>query len=698
MEKTTKIPLFRRCVIQNFPFIEEDFDALTDYGLLCKVVEYLNKVIEQTNINSGQVEELSVAFNSLKSYVEHYFDNLDVQEEINNKLDEMAEQGVLADIISQYLNSTAIFAFDSIAAMKASENLIAGSYARTTGYYAANDGGGALYKIRTVTNEDVEDDGFIIAMDDETLVAELIIENSQVNIRQLGAKSQIVNNKDDISTYIQKYLSYLDRVTNRITLFIPSGVWYCSPTTIYRVTGFSIIGDEQFIRRTNGGTLITTLNQNQEYIFSIGTDSGTVLENFVLKNICFSTADFEKSESSDQLVVDTIKNVTDCCVKIHGCEFGDTDNLYFQHINGRALDIASSWEIRYRKVYFRDVDARNSSVVLFAERLDNLTPTVVATGASMFDNVMIEETLGDIFATEYHTEMNEVHFGIINFEDYPMPRSDVTTTEFTNDNIAAFEASNPTHYAVFKIGSSNFDFSSIVIDSIELDVFSYFYSTIDGDNYCYDRVFDLEGGKGNFSVTLNNLIIRGIKKDGRILYSKEDDLNYKSSFVLKNCYMPSSSYHMFKYEVERFPYILHEGRLNFPIDTVGYTLPATAIPAYTIANNRNNTNDFGNIYSDDASLNNAHLCVKLPTTGIGVGFVLTSTDIVLCAKIPNGETAKIAVNIPSGNQQVEELAGTGDFEMYPITLNANFSVGTKVNIGYKTGNTATSCIIDYIVM
>ena len=96
MEKTTKIPLFRRCVIQNFPFIEEDFDALTDYDLLCKVVEYLNKVIKQTNINSEKVKTLT-------KYVEHYFDNLDVQEEINNKLDEMAEDGTLAEIMAVYL-------------------------------------------------------------------------------------------------------------------------------------------------------------------------------------------------------------------------------------------------------------------------------------------------------------------------------------------------------------------------------------------------------------------------------------------------------------------------------------------------------------------------------------------------------------------------------------------------------------------
>ena len=30
---------FKRWTIQNFPFIEEDFDAITNYQLLCKIVE-----------------------------------------------------------------------------------------------------------------------------------------------------------------------------------------------------------------------------------------------------------------------------------------------------------------------------------------------------------------------------------------------------------------------------------------------------------------------------------------------------------------------------------------------------------------------------------------------------------------------------------------------------------------------------------
>lgn len=99
----TKIPKFRRCVIQNFPFIEQDFDALTDYGLVSKIVEYLNNVITQTNTTTENMQTLQTAFNTLKDYVDNYFDNLNVQEEINNKLEEMAEDGTLGSIIGSYV-------------------------------------------------------------------------------------------------------------------------------------------------------------------------------------------------------------------------------------------------------------------------------------------------------------------------------------------------------------------------------------------------------------------------------------------------------------------------------------------------------------------------------------------------------------------------------------------------------------------
>lgn len=81
---------FKWFVLENFPFIENDFEAINNYRLFSKVVEYLNKTIDNVNVLGNLVEQFS-----------DYFDNLDVQEEINQKLDEMATDGTLENIINQ---------------------------------------------------------------------------------------------------------------------------------------------------------------------------------------------------------------------------------------------------------------------------------------------------------------------------------------------------------------------------------------------------------------------------------------------------------------------------------------------------------------------------------------------------------------------------------------------------------------------
>lgn len=90
---------FKLCVLQNFPFIEVNFDAVTNYQLLCKVVEYLNNVIDNNNKQNDNITKLEQNFITLYNYVKDYFDNLDVQEEINKKLDEMAADGTLSELI-----------------------------------------------------------------------------------------------------------------------------------------------------------------------------------------------------------------------------------------------------------------------------------------------------------------------------------------------------------------------------------------------------------------------------------------------------------------------------------------------------------------------------------------------------------------------------------------------------------------------
>lgn len=78
-------------VQDNFPFIADDFDALTMYEKYAKIVGYLNKVIEKSNLTAEQMELVTKLANDTKNYVDNYFDNLDVQQEINNKLDALVQ-------------------------------------------------------------------------------------------------------------------------------------------------------------------------------------------------------------------------------------------------------------------------------------------------------------------------------------------------------------------------------------------------------------------------------------------------------------------------------------------------------------------------------------------------------------------------------------------------------------------------------
>lgn len=91
--KYYKLTPFKWFILENFPFIEADFDALTNYELFCKIGKEMNKIIEATNLSGEQVEALT-------EFINNFFDNLDLQDEVNNKLDEMAQDGTLAEIIN----------------------------------------------------------------------------------------------------------------------------------------------------------------------------------------------------------------------------------------------------------------------------------------------------------------------------------------------------------------------------------------------------------------------------------------------------------------------------------------------------------------------------------------------------------------------------------------------------------------------
>ena len=163
MNKIDKLPPFKRfCVtIGNLP--SSYVDSMSYYECVMWLCKYLkDTVIPAVNENAEAVNELI-----------NWFNNLDVQDEINNKLDEMAESGELEEIIASYLNTNAVLGFNTVASMKSATNLIDGSFVRTYGKNSINDGLGEFYKIRTITSSDVVDEVNIIALEvSDTLIAE----------------------------------------------------------------------------------------------------------------------------------------------------------------------------------------------------------------------------------------------------------------------------------------------------------------------------------------------------------------------------------------------------------------------------------------------------------------------------------------------------------------------------------------------
>ena len=88
------------------------YASMSYYESMVWLYEYLkNTVIPTVNNNADAVEELqgkfielNEAFNTLQDWIENYFNNLDVQEEINHKLDEMALDGSLTNLIKNYID------------------------------------------------------------------------------------------------------------------------------------------------------------------------------------------------------------------------------------------------------------------------------------------------------------------------------------------------------------------------------------------------------------------------------------------------------------------------------------------------------------------------------------------------------------------------------------------------------------------
>lgn len=63
----------------------------------------VNEVVQSVNNQNETIDDYINQFNELHDYVYDYFDNLDVQEEINNKIDDMVNNGTFQSVFDNYV-------------------------------------------------------------------------------------------------------------------------------------------------------------------------------------------------------------------------------------------------------------------------------------------------------------------------------------------------------------------------------------------------------------------------------------------------------------------------------------------------------------------------------------------------------------------------------------------------------------------
>lgn len=125
MKEIKKLNPFGRfcCTIGNLP--SSYMLSLTYEEQLLWLCNYLETtVIPAINNNAEALEEVQRLFVELKDYVDNYLDNLDIQQDVNDKLDEMAEDGTLERIIGEGVLNSKVNTFNQDSALNRIYRLI----------------------------------------------------------------------------------------------------------------------------------------------------------------------------------------------------------------------------------------------------------------------------------------------------------------------------------------------------------------------------------------------------------------------------------------------------------------------------------------------------------------------------------------------------------------------------------------------
>lgn len=231
--------------------------------------------------------------------------------------------------------------YNTVLDMKADLKLKAGDMAVTLGYYEPNDGGAGEYRIVSGTHTD---DGGSCHELNNSLYAELIVENNQINVKQFGAYGDGIH---DDTNAIQNACNYIENV------FMPEGTYIVSTFSLNNIKTniFGINKDRTIIKFLD--------NQTSHIINSAST-------NVNLKNISIN-ADSKTGHMFKGNVESAHYNIENCsftgspnanqsyAISINYADMVSIFNSSFTDLGGTGIGIAYSKNVYVKKNYFNNL-------------------------------------------------------------------------------------------------------------------------------------------------------------------------------------------------------------------------------------------------------------------------------------------------------------------------------------------------------
>lgn len=431
VEKAKNVPPFVLWCTATIPTAFDD--SMSYYEALCALNKFIQEnIIDVVNNNATIIEEAVKEIAALKKYIDEYFDNLDVQEEINNKLDEMAEGGQLVEIIGAYLSLQSVIGYDTVADMSASENLIAGSFAKTYGESTIGDGLGCFYKIKTLTESDVIDGKNKVAVGDslyaERIISSVIIFDTFEDavdfalpqgttfktkgfyaVDDGGAATYVVS---DSSTNTVPYGStlYADPLKNPNVLvygFYNDGT--SSTSLLSRIAGL------KKIYFPAGEYLISTLsihNQNDIEVYGDGDNSIIKCESTGLTSVNLLDFMICKNLHVHHLHLDAMKVYGSTTVSFINCLNVEIDHCYITgNTNQRTLNVMTAGEGQIPDTYRRKYYIHDNEVTNYGTVRDGAL--IECTGHGIRDD---QDQLTMYYLYDVIIENNYLHIGEVNYQ------------------------------------------------------------------------------------------------------------------------------------------------------------------------------------------------------------------------------------------------------------------------------------------